>query len=72
MISQTYDESKWAKAAAAAKDVIELAKTSGLYELYTIAPKIGTLDMYRPPVHPEYSIKDYPDGWADIDPLLSV
>ena len=71
LISQTYDESKWAKAAAAAKAVIELAKTSGLYELYTIAPKIGTLDMYRPPVHPEYSTKDYPDGWANIDPLLS-
>ena len=71
LISQTYDESKWAKAAAAAKDVIELTKTSGLYELYTIAPKIGTLDMYRPPVHPEYSTKDYPDGWANIDPLLS-
>lgn len=71
LISQTYDESKWAKAAAAAKDVIELAKTSGLYELYTIAPKIGTLDMYRPPVHSEYSTKDYPDGWANIDPLLS-
>ena len=71
LISQTYDESKWAKAAAAAKDVIELAKTSGLYELYTIAHKIGTLDMYRPPVHPEYSTKDYPDGWANIDPLLS-
>lgn len=71
LISQTYDESKWAKAAAAAKDVIELAKTSGLYELYTKAPKIGTLDMYRPPVHPEYSTKDYPDGWANIDPLLS-
>ena len=71
LISQTYDESKWAKAAAAAKDVIELAKPSGLYELYTIAPKIGTLDMYRPPVHPEYSTKDYPDGWANIDPLLS-
>ena len=71
LISQTYDKSKWAKAAAAAKDVIELAKTSGLYELYTIAPKIGTLDMYRPPVHPEYSTKDYPDGWANIDPLLS-
>jgi len=71
LISQTYDESKWAKAAAAAKDVIELAKTSGLYELYTAAPKIGTLDMYRPPMHPEYSTKDYPDGWANIDPLLS-
>ena len=27
--------------------------------------------MYRPPVHPEYSTKDYPDGWANIDPLLS-
>ena len=71
LLPETYDESKWAKAAAAAKDVIELAKTSGLYELYTIAPKIGTLDMYRPPVHPEYSTKDYPDGWANIDPLLS-
>lgn len=71
LVSQTYDESKWAKAAAAAKDVIDLAKSSGLYELYTAAPKIGTLEMYRPPIHPEYSTKDYPDGWANIDPLLS-
>ncbi|MEI3445684.1 MAG: hypothetical protein V8R04_16490 [Bacteroides thetaiotaomicron] len=48
LVSQTYDETKWAKAAAAAKDVIELAKASGLYELYAVAPKIGTvLAMYN-------------------------
>lgn len=43
LISQSYDESKWARAAAAAKDVIELAKSTKLYELYTIAPKATTL-----------------------------
>ena len=35
LMSQTYDESKWARAAAAAKDVIDLANATGVYKLYT-------------------------------------
>lgn len=34
LVPQTYDESKWARAAAAAKDVIDLKQ----YKLYTVAP----------------------------------
>lgn len=71
LVSQTYDETKWAKAAAAAKDVIELAKASNLYELYVIAPKATVLPSQRPPYNELYSDKNYPEGWADVDPLLS-
>lgn len=71
LISQEYDEGKWARAAAAAKDVIDLAIGSGLYELYTIAPKATSSEWERPPYNSEYSDKDYPDGWADVDPFLS-
>lgn len=71
LVSQTYDEVKWAKAAAAAKDVIDLATTSGLYELYVIPPKATVLSSQRPPYNNLYSDKNYPDGWANVDPLLS-
>lgn len=71
LMSQTYDEAKWAKAAAAAKDVIDL----GVYKLYT-APFKNKGDFaypatVTPPYHPEYSNKNYPDGWANIDPYES-
>ena len=56
---------------AAAKDVIELAKASGLYELYVVAPKATVLPSQRPPHNALYSDKNYPEGWADVDPLLS-
>lgn len=72
LISQTYDEGKWAKAAAAAKDVINLNK----YQLY-VAPK-REQDVGReypktvvPPYNKEFSEKNWPDGWADIDPFES-
>ncbi len=72
LISQVYDEEKWAKAAAAAKDVINLKK----YDLY-VAPKKYE-DAGReypktviPPHNDEFSDKNWPDGWADIDPFES-
>ena len=71
LVSQEYDENKWARAAAAAKDLIELSKNANLYELYTVAPKATSLPSTRPPYHEEYSNKKYPDGWEDVDPLLS-
>lgn len=71
LIAQEYDESKWARAAAAAKDVMDLAIGSGLYELYTVAPKTTASEWERPPYNSEYSDKAFPDGWADVDPLRS-
>lgn len=71
LISQQYSEEKWAKAAAAAKDVIEL----NTYKLYTADRKIKGTESYPvtiiPPYHPEYSNKNFPDGWANIDPFES-
>lgn len=68
LISQTYNESKWARAAAAAKDVIDLDQ----YKIYTVAPSGNdTLSFMRPPYNAEYSNKDFPNGWKDVDPYLS-
>ncbi|MDR1341680.1 MAG: RagB/SusD family nutrient uptake outer membrane protein [Prevotellaceae bacterium] len=84
LISATVDETLWAKAAAAAKEVIDL----GIYRLYTV-PVRDTAGNHRgynkwmdfdyyyypktitPPHHPEYSDKNFPDGWRDIDPFES-
>lgn len=83
-----YKPERWAKAAAAAREVIEL----GEYQLYTVpkrtvstgnmkgAPGASasmTFDYYRypktiePPVKAGYSDKNFPEGWADIDPCES-
>lgn len=71
LISQTYDENKWAKAAAAAKDVIELGK----YKLFTAHKLLKGNDAFpatiAPPYNEKYSNQNFPDGWADIDPFLS-
>ncbi|HCM20780.1 MAG TPA: RagB/SusD family nutrient uptake outer membrane protein, partial [Porphyromonadaceae bacterium] len=74
LISQQYDEEKWAKAAAAALDVIKLGK----YKIY-VAPKrvVGGLwgaypKTVEPPYHPVYSERTWEEGgWKDIDPLDS-
>lgn len=44
LISQTYDESKWARAAAAAKDVMDL----NFYELYTAAFREQAINQAYP------------------------
>ncbi|MDR0687515.1 MAG: RagB/SusD family nutrient uptake outer membrane protein [Prevotellaceae bacterium] len=88
LVSDVRDEEKWAKAAAAAKEVMDL----GVYELYTVpvrhepgdGTKTGltnspwmTYPYYyypatlAPPHHAEYSTRDFPDGWRDIDPFES-
>ena len=71
LISQQYDEKKWARAAAAAKDVIDL----NVYKLHTAKRRSQGTDDYPatiiPPHHPEYSTRNFPDGWADIDPFES-
>lgn len=71
LIAQQYSEEKWAKAAAAAKDVINL----NIYKLYVADRRSKGTDAYPatiiPPHHADYSTKNFPDGWADIDPFES-
>lgn len=74
LIAQEYSEEKWARAAAAVRDVVEMGK-KGIYDLY-VAParKQGTVDYPAtivPPYDERYFDKKYPDGWVDIDPLQS-
>lgn len=76
LIPQEYSEEKWAKAAAAARDMIEYAENSGLYKLYTFEKRVISTDeaypaTIEPPYNPEYSTKNFPDGWANIDPFES-
>lgn len=72
LLSSTYDESKWAKAAAAAKDVMDLGK----YQLY-VAYKRASNDIAFPTtVTPpddkgDFHLNNWPKGWADIDPFES-
>ena len=62
MINQQYQEEKWAKAAAAAKEVIDL----GIYQLYT-APKTAQTALLPANV----SSLSFPEGAGDIDPFKS-
>jgi hypothetical protein len=71
LISDTYDEEKWAKAAAACKDVMDLNE----YSLYHASVREnGGLD-YPATITPyddgEFSKQNWPDGYADIDPFES-
>lgn len=68
LLSAENKEEKWAKAAAAARDVIEL----GVYRLYT-APLQETGDnaTVKPPQDHNFSDKSWPAGWANIDPAKS-
>lgn len=72
LLSPVYDESKWAKAAAACRDVMEL----GVYDLIHVNKSTsdnGPAD--RPTVEipddGKFANKDWPDGWRNIDPLKS-
>ena len=71
LLSLTYDQSKWARAAAACKDVIDL----GVYQLYIenfidVATD-GRPTTVAPPYDAEFSDKNWPEGWKNIDPYWS-
>ncbi len=71
LLSSDYDEEKWARAAAAARDVMEL----GIYQLYVANFRTSGTSSYPativPPYDSEFSNSNWPDGWADIDPFES-
>lgn len=71
LLSATYDESKWARAAAAAKDVMDL----GQYQLYVAYKKTSGDIAYpatvTPPADNNFSNSNWPAGWKDIDPFES-
>ncbi len=67
LYNQEYDESKWARAAAAAEDVINLNR----YTLHVVEPKQTVADYERPPYHEIYSNENFPNGWKNIDPYYS-
>lgn len=73
LLSDTYDERKWAIAAAAAKDVIELGK----YQLYVAYKSEGGSSLSDPatitPPDDEgtFHSNPWPKGWQNIDPFKS-
>jgi len=71
LLPTAYDESKWAKAAAAAKDVMDLNK----YTIYVSYARTSGSPSYpatiEPPYDSNFSDKNWPDGWKDIDPFES-
>lgn len=73
LLPATYDESKWAKAAAAAKDVMNLNQ----YHLYVAGIRTTTTDAdaypltITPPYDDQFSDQDWPNGWKNIDPFES-
>src|SRR5690606_9877080 len=68
LLSPSYDEEKWAKAAAAARDVLEL----GVYQLHWVPlQQTGDDATVIPPSDHNVSEKSWPEGWANIDPAKS-
>lgn len=71
LLAEEYDESKWAKAAAAAKDVMDL----GVYGIYAAFSRAHGDLSYPATITPfddgEFSKKDWPEGYANIDPFES-
>lgn len=71
LLAKEYDESKWAKAAAAAKDVMDL----NVYRLYVTYIRETGDKAYPATIKPfddgKFSKRNWPDGYADIDPFES-
>ena len=77
LIAQEYNEYKWARAAAAAQDVMELPgnNNSHRYELYHANATENESAGYPKTVSPykdgDFSESNWPDGYKDIDPFES-
>lgn len=71
-VSQTYDEKRWAIAAAAAKRVIDLQDAgSPLYKLYTVPADSNTPDLPAGVTSDPNYYQNFPDGAAGIDAFRS-
>ena len=76
LISQEYDEKKWARAAAAGRDLLDYSDENGIYRLHTANVRKSAEDTSYPttivpPTCEPYSSQNFPNGWADIDPFES-
>lgn len=72
-ISQSYDEKRWAVAAAAAKRVMELSDgTKPIYDLYTVAKDNETPDLPVNVTSDPHFYDNYPYGANGIDNYRSV
>ena len=72
LLSPEYSEEKWAKAAAACRDVIDL----DVYELNIVNKSTSDngpseRPTVTPPADGEFSNQPWPKGWTNIDPLRS-
>lgn len=65
-ISQTYDEKKWAVAAAACKRVMDMN-----YSLHTVESSYDTPELPKGITHDRNYYKNWPEGAAGIDPYHS-
>lgn len=66
-VSQQYDDSRWAVAAAAAKRVMDL----GRYRLYTVPKDDSTPELPEGVTSDPNFYSEYPNGAAGIDPFKS-
>lgn len=71
-VNQTYDEKRWAVAAAACKRVMDL-KNAGrpMYKLHTVESSTETPALAKGITKDPDYYKSWPEGAADIDPLHS-
>ncbi len=71
-VSQTYDESRWALAAAAAKRVMELENSgTPMYRLHTVQADSDTPDLPEGVTSDPDYYNEWPNGAAGIDPYRS-
>ncbi|MDR1171460.1 MAG: RagB/SusD family nutrient uptake outer membrane protein [Bacteroidales bacterium] len=67
-ISQTYSERRWALAAAAAEQVMELQNRGApMYSLYTVGATNQTHQLPVVTSDPDFNTKNFPDGAANLD-----
>ena len=71
LMAQQYDESKWAKAAAAALDVMKMGKYELHYSLAKAESSAGFPKTVTPYEDGDFSEKNWPDGYKNIDPFES-